>query len=277
MRFECIAHNVMHYSGLVSYYREDSMSIYAAPRRISKIKNCYFYHTMILPGIGTVQGNWDLNQNLRKYLGDVNFSEKRVLDVGCASGVLSFYMEQQGAEVISFDLDKNGDWDMVPFAKYKKLTYIRKDRKKIIDRLNNAYWLAHRLLDSKAKVVYGSVYAIPDAIGQVDISVYGSILLHLRDPFLALQSGLRLTRQVAIISEVLRDQQVKTTEPYLGFLPDARTVEPKDTWWDIRPEWVIAAIGVLGFEDTEIIYHTQRFEGRDIGCYTIVGRRTHGK
>src|ERR1700690_3177235 len=129
------------------------MSIYANPRSISNLEDCYFYHTMLLPDIGRVQGNWDLNPNLSKYLGDVNFSEKRVLDVGCASGVLSFYMEQHGARVVSYDLDKNGDWDMVPFAKWEHLAHISNERKTIIDRLNNAYWLAHGLLASKAKVV----------------------------------------------------------------------------------------------------------------------------
>lgn len=195
------------------------MSIYATPRVISDLKDCFFYHTMTLPGIGTVEGNWNLNPNIQNYLGNVNFSKKRVLDVGCANGVVSFYMEQQGADVISYDLDKNGDWDMVPFAKWEELMPIANDRKVIIDKLNNGYWLAHRLFNSKAKVVYGSVYAIPEAIGPVDISVYGSILLHLRDPFLALQRGLRLTRSAVIISEILRGQRFKTTEPYLGFLP----------------------------------------------------------
>ena len=36
-----------------------------------------------------------------------------------AGGILSFHMEKQGAEVVSFDLDKDGDWDMVPFAKWE--------------------------------------------------------------------------------------------------------------------------------------------------------------
>jgi len=253
------------------------MSIYTEPRSVSDLKECYFYHTMNLPGIGKIEGNWDLRRNLKKYLGGIDFRGRRVLDVGCASGILSFYMEQRGAEVVSFDLDKNGDWDMVPFAKWEQFEHIAAERKSIIDKLNNAYWLAHRLFDSKAKVVYGSVYAIPAAIGPVEIAVYGSILLHLRDPFLALQSGLRLTTHSVIVSEILRGQRQKTTEPFLEFLPDARTVEPKDTWWDIRPEWVIRAIGVLGFEDVKIHYHTQRYEGRTIGLYTVVGRRTHGK
>ena len=252
------------------------MSIYTEPRSVSDLKDCYFYHTMDLPGIGKIEGNWDLRPNLKKYLGGVDFRGRRVMDVGCASGILSFYLEKQGAEVVSFDLDKNRDWDMVPFAKWDQFEHIAADRKSIIDRLNNAYWLAHRLFDSKAKVVYGSVYAIPAAIGPVDIAVYGSILLHLRDPFLALQSGLRLTTDSVIVSEILRGQHKKTTEPFLGFLPNAKTVEPKDTWWDIRPEWAVRAIGVLGFEDVKINYHTQRYEGRDIELYTIVGKRTHG-
>jgi hypothetical protein len=165
---------------------------------------------------------------------------------------------------------------MVPFAKWDQFEHIAAERKSIVNKLNNAYWLAHRLLDAKAKVVYGSVYAIPAAIGPVDIAVYGSLLVHLRDPFLALQSGLRLTRHSVIVSEILRDQRKKTKGPFLEFLPDAKTVEPKDAWWDLRPEWVVRAIGVLGFEDVKINYHTQRYEGRDIKLYTVVGKRTHG-
>jgi SAM-dependent methyltransferase len=253
------------------------VSIYSEPRNVNELEECYFYHTMDLPGLGKIEGNWDLGPKLRQYLGQVDFKRRRVLDVGCASGILSFYMEKQGAEVVSFDLDKNGDWDMVPFAKWEQFDHVVADRKVIIDKLNNAYWLAHRLLHSKAKVVYGSVYAIPSAIGAVDIAVYGSILLHLRDPFLALQNGLRLTTQSVIVSEVLRGQIQKTTEPFLGLLPDAKTVEPKDAWWDIRPEWIVRAIGILGFENVKINYHTQKYEGRDIELYTVVGQRTHGK
>jgi SAM-dependent methyltransferase len=252
------------------------MSIYSEPRNVSDRKECYFYHTMDLPGIGRIEGNWDLRPKLKEYLGNVDFKRKRVLDVGCASGILSFYMEKQGAEVVSFDLDSNGDWDMVPFAKWEQFEEIVAERKEIIQKLNNAYWLAHRSLHSKAKVVYGSVYAIPAAIGPVDIAVYGAVLLHLRDPFLALQNGLKLTTHSVIVAEGLRGQRQATTEPFLELLPDSKTIEPKDTWWDIRPEWVVRAISVLGFEDVKINYHTQKYEGRDIPLYTVVGRRTHG-
>jgi len=128
------------------------MSIYTEPRTVSDLKDCYFYHTMDLPGIGKIEGNWDLRSNLKKYLGGVNFAGRRALDVGCASGILSFYMEKQGAEVVSFDLDKNEDWDMVPFAKWDQFGLIAAERKSIINKLNNAYWLAHRLVDSRQRL-----------------------------------------------------------------------------------------------------------------------------
>ena len=250
------------------------MSIYEQPRFVEDLNECYFYHTMDLPGIGTIEGNWDLRNNLAKYLGNVNFENKRVLDVGCASGILSFYMETNGAEVVSFDIDKNGDWDVVPFSKSNYRECIEHKRKST-NRLNNSYWLAHRLLNSKAKVVYGSVYNIPDEIGSIDISVYGSILLHLRDPFLALQNGFKLTKNTVIVEDILRGKRTKTKKPYLRFLPNASTKEPKDTWWDIRPEWVVQAIGVLGFEKTKVTFHKQNFEGRMIQSYTVVGNKTH--
>jgi hypothetical protein len=251
------------------------MSIYSAPRCVKDINDCYFYHTMDLPGIGTVKGNWDLRSKIKDYLGHVKFEGKRVLDVGAASGLLSFYMESQGAEVVSFDLDKSYDWDVVPFAKWDyQEGFI--ERRQSAEKLNNAYWFAHRALNSKATAVYGNVYAIPGEIGPVDVSVYGSILLHLRDPFLALQNGLKLTREIVIVSEVNRGQTLPTTEPYLGFLPDSKTIEPKRVWWDVRPEWSKRVLAVLGFEDASTTYHTQDFEGREIELFTVVAHRTHG-
>jgi SAM-dependent methyltransferase len=247
---------------------------YASPRDVVRIEDCYFYHTMELPGVGKVEGDWNLLPNIEEYLGNVDFKGKRVLDVGCGSGALSFYMERRGASVVSYDLDRNGDWDMVPFVKWEQRRDIVAQRKTIIDRQNNAYWYAHKALNSKAKVAYGSVYDMPDFIGPVDIAVYGSILLHLRDPFLALQNGLRFVRETVVVAELVGD--LKADGPQLQFLPDAKTLEHKDAWWHLRPQWVARAIGVLGFEEVKTAFHQQEFKGRDRNLYTVVGKRTHG-
>ena len=243
-------------------------AIYTEPHRVDDLTNCYFYHTIDLPGIGKVDGEWDLRPNIRRYLAGVHFREKRVLDVGCASGALSFYMEQQGANVVSFDLDESEDWDIVPFAKWEDLQSTSVAWRGHIRKIDNAYWLAHRLLNSKAQV--GRFEESGQLTG-------GLCPLHLRDPFLALQSGLRLVKDTVIISEPLHGQEHKTTEPFLRLLPNAKEVEPKMTWWDIRPEWVIRALGILGFEDVQILYHTQRNKSQDKAeLYTALGRRTHG-
>jgi SAM-dependent methyltransferase len=249
------------------------MSLYAEPRLINDLTDCFFYHTISLPGVGLVKGCWDLH-DLDSYLGRFNFKKKRVLDIGCANGRLGFHIESQGAaEVISFDLDKNGDWDIVPFAKQnsRDRDQVAADRKLLIDKLNNAYWFGHRLLQSKAKVVYGSAYNVPRDVGLVDVTVIGSILLHLRDPFLALQSACQLTREAIVVAEYYREVP---KGPYLRLLPNPGTGEPLDTWWDISPDWLVQALGILGFEDTKIHFHTQLFEGRSEPCFTVVGKRT---
>ncbi len=267
--------------GLLSYVSGEAVKrldgevdgVYAKPKTVTDTNECYFYHTIDLPGYGTIKGNWDLRGGLKEYLGRTDFRDKRVLDVGTANGMLSFQMEKQGAQVVAYDLSKDFDWDMVPFAQYDYLT-ISDERKRIIDRLNNAFWFCHRLLNSNVKVVYGNAYKIPDEIGLVDISVYGAILLHLRDPFLALQSGLRLARHKVIIVEQVRGQPIQHVRPYMEFLPDPLAVHPKDVWWGLRPEVIIRMIGVLGFEEVSITHHTQIYDGKETMMYTVVGERT---
>ena len=93
-----------------------SEALFAAPRDVSALDGCAFYHLMDLPGVGTVGDHWDLRPTIDAYLGPVSFAGKRVLDVGSASGFLTFEMERRGADVVSFDIVDGADWDCVPFA-----------------------------------------------------------------------------------------------------------------------------------------------------------------
>jgi SAM-dependent methyltransferase len=243
---------------------------------LTNLSDCDFYHTIDLPELGTIDGQWDLRPGIAYYFGNAVFKGKRVLDVGCANGFLSFHLEKQGAEVVSFDLDPAEDWDIVPFAKMKDLKEKVAGRKIEIRRLNNAYDLCHKLLKSKAESIHGSVYKIPSSIGTVDVTVFGSILLHLRDPFLALQSALRLTRETVVVTDAYCEDIPPS--PSLLFLPDPETLHPFETWWYVNPEWVKRALGVLGFGDISGSLHTQKHKSGDKSMFTIVGRRTtcHG-
>ncbi len=80
------------------------VGLFANPRAVSP-DECWFYHVMDLPGLGLVGGHWDLRGRIHEYIGHVEFAGKRVLDIGTASGFLTFEMERLGAEVVSFDAD----------------------------------------------------------------------------------------------------------------------------------------------------------------------------
>jgi len=247
--------------------------IYAKPRNISNIKDCDFYHTMDLPTYGTVHGEWDLRGRETAYLGNVDFKKKRVLELGTASGHICFFMEKQGASVTGYDLSCEQEWDIVPYAKLDYKQHVS-DRKKHIDRINNAFWLAHRLYKSQAKMVYGTVYQIPDKIGEFDICIFGAILLHLRDPFLALQRGLSHTKETVIITEKLPRFDAPYDRRALRFLPDASTCHPFETWWDLTPELVTEFTKILGFERCQLSYHTQLYSGsNEFEFYTLVAER----
>lgn len=180
--------------------RHAGVPLFAPSRVVTSLDECHFYHTMDVPGYGTVAGQWDLRKHVDDYLGGVELRGKRVLEIGTASGFLCFEMEKRGAEVIAYDLSEEQDWDIVPFSRSNKIA-IAAHRKTHVRRLNNAWWLAHRALQSSALKVYGSVYDVPAEIGEVDIATFGCVLLHLRDPFLALTSAARLVREKIVITE----------------------------------------------------------------------------
>jgi hypothetical protein len=164
------------------------MTPYADPRPVGDIESCYFYHRMELPGVGVVAGQWDLRQTVEDYLAGFPFAGKRVLDVGAASGFPSFEMERRGADVVSFDMSPDGRWDIVPLAGADLGAAVHHKRKSW-KALTNANWLAHAALRSSAKVRYGDIYRLPEALGDFNVAFLGSVLLHLQNPFEALLCG----------------------------------------------------------------------------------------
>lgn len=255
----------------------------------------YFYHTIDLPGLGEMSGEWDLRPTADDYVGNVNVTNKRVLEMGAANGFLTFHMEKKGASVVSYDLSPDEDWDMVPFA-HKDAAVLAPDRKNHIRKINNAYRLGHRLLNSRAEYVHGTVYDIPAKVGLVDISTFGSILLHVRDPFRAVEQAAWITKETIVITEILdnnrqlvinqlfgwlgsavvRKIRNKLLGPSMIFRPIARIGLPEETWWHLTPELLEAFLKVLGFGDIQITYHQQLFAQHNKSqlMYTLVANRT---
>ena len=260
-----------------------SHSIYAEPRYVTDLQSCHFYHTIDIPGYGFIKGDWDLRQGVDRYLGRVDFTRKRVLEMGTANGFLCFEMERRGADVVAVDLSEEQSWDIVPYAK-SDTEATDATRKAHMRTINNAYWLGHSAFGSRAKVVYTSAYSVPEQIGAVDVSTFGAILLHLRDPFLALWNALRLTKETVIVTErLVRGDMFPLNvrdafqRPAMRFYPNPQTGEPYESWWSLSPALVRRFIGVLGFEASTVTYHRQLYRGRPARLYTVVGHRTAGR
>ena len=258
--------------------------VFAHPVRGLTLADCYFYHTTQIPGHSSIGGEWDLTRGVEDYLGRVPFAGKTVLDVGTATGFLTFHMEKAGASVISYDLSEAGAWDIVPLSGIDAAEHARV-RKAHIGSINNGYWLCHEAHASSARMAYGTVYRIDPALGPVDISVFGSVLLHLRDPFLALHNAAQITTETMIVCELLPGGAIpvigaaaRLFAPVLGrsmrFKPRFAKNRPWETWWDLPPRLIVEFLGVLGFERTVVTYHTQYLLGRRMPMYTVVGTRT---
>lgn len=251
---------------------------WVTPRDITDIDDCYFYHTMDIPGHGEIEGEWDLRGKEDIYLGNSDFKGKTVLELGTANGFLCFAMEKAGAEVVAYDLSDEEEWDIVPYYGKDYAAHIA-ERKTHMRKINNGYWLAHKALNSKAKVAYGTVYDLPEDIGEYDIGTMSSILLHLRDPFLALQKLSTHVKETLIVTELappgVTENEYLASSRMPSFWPNAAKREPFETWWKLPPGLISEYLQILGFADIDITYHTQSLsnQNKEILNYTVVGRR----
>ena len=73
-----------------------------------------WYHATELPDGTVLPGVWDLRGHESTYLGGVDLAGKRVLELGPATGYLTFYMERMGAEVVSFEAGFDVSVDTLP-------------------------------------------------------------------------------------------------------------------------------------------------------------------
>lgn len=236
-----------------------------ALERQPRLEDCYFYHLMDLPGVGTVGSEWDLRGRLDAYLGAVDFAGRSAVDVGTASGLLCFEMERRGARVIGYDLDDQCDWDLVPYDNLVPAEILARNRIHLRC-INNSWWFARQALGAQARMVYGPVYEIHRRIEPVEIAVCGSILLHLRDPVLALERIAQVCTDTLVIVE--RDSPVPLFIPE----PERRQL---DTWWVYPAGYYQAILKVYGFRHFTVTQHQQRHaeSGQVLDLYTLVARR----
>jgi len=131
--------------------------------------NLVFYHTIEF-GPGRVTPGWPVIIPIVDMMIDamrsVDFAGKRVLDIGCRDGAMSFAAEKLGAaEIMGIDAD-------LPTENLAFLT---------------------RALNSQARFESRNVFDVkPETYGLFDVILLAGVVYHLRYPF----SGLRVVRDL---------------------------------------------------------------------------------
>jgi hypothetical protein len=233
-----------------------------------------------------------LRPSIEEYIGNYDWKNKRTLELGAANGFVTSELEKRGAEVIAVDLSAKHDWDLVPYHDAESQG-IREPQRVHINQLNNAWWLTHDRLNLKARAVYSTAYDVPSEIGPVDVAFFGSILLHLRDPFLAVQRAATFAKEAIIVTDLMPEPiQLHTNiverffdrirgrsntrfQPQITFLPRSEKRKPIDTWWYLSPELISEFLKILGYVKTQVIRHSQwcELESKNLDLFTVVGRR----
>jgi hypothetical protein len=248
----------------------------AAPRTGLSLADCDFYHTVDIPGHGVVEGQWDLRGREADYLGHAALQDRSVLEIGPASGHLSFWMEAQGASVTAFDLAEQGAWDFVPFHGLD-LEVANAARTEHLRRLQNSWWFLREVRKAQAEVVYSTVYDIDPSLGSFDVVTLNSVLLHLRDPMGAMIKAASVCGRTLVITEVAEEHYNRRT-PWrrtptaLSFLPAAERPHAYDAWFVIPSGVTVEMMRILGFKTT-LTRHRQAFKSGQYSMYTVVGER----
>lgn len=154
----------------------------AARRAVSE--NRVWYHTLELaPGVLT-PGQIDLRRVASKLLPD-DLHGKRALDVGTFDGFWAFELEKRGAEVVAIDVERAEAAQWPPGNRAR----LEREARDFGIELGRGFELAADLLASNVtRVICDVLELTPERIGgPVDIAFMGALLIHLRDPVLALE------------------------------------------------------------------------------------------
>ena len=243
--------------------------IFAIPRKVEDVADCYFYHAMEIPGHGVVEGrDWDLRGRVDEYMGKVDFAGQRVLEIGPASGCLTFEMEKRGADVVSVEVTDDHGWDFVPYPA-ERLEEVFDPRRIVMQQLKNSYWFSHAAHRSNAKVYYGDVYDLPTALGHFDIAVMGAVLLHCRDPLRIVEQCGKIARLLIITDMFYPDLE---GAPVCRLAPNPQNFL-WHTWWHFSTLFFTQFLAVMGFTTSATSTHQQYHRGKPYTLFTILGRR----
>lgn len=181
------------------------------------------YHVMRpLPGI-ELAGEYDMTPNLPAFHLPDDLSGVTVLDVGTASGFFAMECARRGASVTAVDLVL---WDA-------------------------NHWKIASLMGWNINRVQRDIYALDESLGQFDIVICGSLLLHLPDPVGAIRRLRDVCRGRTIISTTCSEHDSKVGPPSCEFIGKPRAGGAYWAYWNIGTVALRRMLLAAGFSRVE--------------------------
>jgi len=227
-------------------------------------EDCIFYHTMDFPDGEQVTGVWDIRGQFASYVGDYPLAGKTLVDIGAASGFLTFCAEQAGATVTAFDADDPAHYDRIPFGKQ-----IDRDEWLAISARRSAFWYAHAKFNSRADALYGTIRELGESGRAFDVVLAGAIVEHLSDPVAAIGHFAAIANEAVIIAFT---PVVESEELRMDTMNDWTNPQFDYSWWKLSRGLYKRVFSNLGFY-AEFRPASAVFSGVHHGRSTIVARR----
>jgi tRNA (mo5U34)-methyltransferase len=157
-----------------------------------------WYHTLDLGG-GIVTPGW---MDLRPVVERLPWPEvrgKRCLDVGTYDGFFAFELERRGAaSVVATDISDHSQWDWRRADRERGAEWLAS----VAGQKGRGFVLAREALGSAVEKREISVYDLaPSEVGEFDVVVCGSLMLHLKNPVAALEAIRSVCRGLLLSAE----------------------------------------------------------------------------
>lgn len=210
-------------------------------RRIAAIE---WYHTLDFGNGVVTPGFYDHRPIINHYSLPDRLDGKRVLDIAAFDGFWSFEFERRGAaEVVALDIASAAELDLAPRVRAAM------SGADLARSFGGGFNLAHAQFESKVRHIHSNVYSMTPAAlgGQFDVVHCGDLLLHLRDPLLALTRMREMTRGHALISDCIfpdLDRHDGMLAQYEGGVND-------NIWWRFGAKTLSKMIADAGFDKVE--------------------------
>lgn len=201
-----------------------------------KKEDCYFNALIKIKNETIATGPWDFSECIEDYLGNLDFKNKRVLDVWSSSNYTQFYIESLGSDVVCLE-PPNG-----LYVDYVKKEYGERPSKQSTKKNTNAFWYIKNKIDSKNNLFLWDLYKeAPPELGKFDISILSMNISRFRDPFLVLMNlGLITKSTIVIANEFIKSPR---NVPFAVLSED-----DLGTWWYPTINCINLMMEKIGFE-----------------------------